>query len=280
MRALVLGANGMLGHEMFYKLMRSKNITTFGTVRSDNSKLLFPANFQNSVIAGVDVENIDSLSNVFKVARPDVVINCIGLVKQLTESNDPVHAMPINTLLPHQLAKLSLIAGARLIHISTDCVFSGATGMYMEGDLPDAVDLYGQSKRWGEVSYPHCITLRTSIIGRELSSANGLVEWFLAQENTCTGFTRAIFSGLPTAELATVVCDYVLSNPNLCGLYHVSSKPISKFDLLYLLADRFEKKIDIIPCEQPAINRSLDSSKFFKEAKYRTPEWTDLVKMI
>jgi dTDP-4-dehydrorhamnose reductase len=280
MRALVLGANGMLGHEMFYTLMRSKNITTFGTVRSNNSKLLFPTTFQDAVIAGVDVENIDSLSNVFKVAHPDVVINCIGLVKQLAESNDPMHAMPINTLLPHQLAKLSLIAGARLIHVSTDCVFSGATGMYMESDLPDAVDLYGQSKRWGEVSYPHCITLRTSIIGRELCSANGLVEWFLAQENTCTGFTRAIFSGLPTAELATVVCDYVLSNPNLSGLYHVSSKPISKFDLLHLLADRFEKKIDIIPCEDPAINRSLDSSKFFRETKYSPPQWADLVKMI
>jgi dTDP-4-dehydrorhamnose reductase len=220
------------------------------------------------------------LLRIYAQIRPDVVINCIGLTKHHKDADDPLLAIPINALIPHRMAELCAIAGARFVHVSTDCVFSGATGMYMEGDLPDAVDLYGQSKRWGEVSYPHCITLRTSIIGRELSSANGLVEWFLAQKNTCTGFTKAIFSGLPTAELATVVCDYVLSNPNLSGLYHVSSKPISKFDLLHLLADRFEKKINIIPSENPAINRSLDSSKFFKETKYSPPEWADLVKMI
>lgn len=280
MRALVLGANGMLGHVMFNTLMRSKNIITFGTVRSHNSKILFPATLQDALISGVDVENIDSLSSVFKLARPDVIINCIGLVKQHAESNDPLHAMPVNTLLPHHLAKLALMAEARLIHISTDCVFSGSTGMYVESDLPDATDLYGQSKRWGEVVYPHCITIRTSIIGRELAGSNGLVEWFLAQKNICTGFTRAIFSGLPTAELATVVRDYVVCNSKLSGLYHVSAKPISKFDLLHLLADRFEKKIEIIPCEHPVINRSLNSNKFYRETKYNSPEWVDLVRMI
>lgn len=280
MRVLVLGANGMLGHEMFNTLMRSPYISTLGTVRGVNSKNLFPVEYRNNLISGVNVESMDSLLNAFELAHPDIVINCVGLVKQLAQSNDPMHAMPINSLLPHQLAKLSLMAGARLIHISTDCVFSGATGMYVENDLPDATDLYGQSKRWGEVDYSHCVTLRTSIIGRELNGANGLVEWFLAQKNTCQGFTRAIFSGLPTSELSKVILNYVIGNPNLTGLYHVSAKPISKFDLLHLLADRFEKKIDIIPCEHPVINRSLDSFKFFKETKYRSPEWTDLVKMI
>jgi dTDP-4-dehydrorhamnose reductase len=280
MRVLILGASGMLGHTLFNVLKESSMINVFGTVRDINVKRHFPAPFRASLISGVDVENSDSLLDVFKTVRPNVVINCVGLVKQLSEAGNPLRAIPINSLLPHRLANISAATGARLIHISTDCVFSGSTGMYLEENQPDATDLYGQSKRWGELDYSHCVTLRTSIIGRELGRTTGLVEWFLSQEKKCDGYTESIFSGLPTAELSKVILDYVITNPSLRGLYHISSTPISKYDLLRLIADRFEKNIVITPCDSPVIDRSLDSSKFFRETSYRAPEWVDLVGML
>ena len=209
--------------------------------------------------------------------RPDVVVNCVGLVKQLADANDPLQAVPINTLLPHRLAALCLATGARLVHISTDCVFSGAKGNYLETDFPDAYDLYGRSKLLGEVDYPHAITLRTSIIGHELSGHRSLVNWFLAQQGAVKGFTRAIFSGLPTVELATVVRDFVLPLKELHGLYHVSAKAINKFDLLQLLAKAYGKNIEIIPSANLVIDRSLNSSRFKDATGYLSGEWSTLV---
>lgn len=276
-RVLVLGASGMLGNAVLRLFAQSEGYSVVGSARSAGVLRLLPPELREQVICGVDVENTDSLTRLFTLARPEVVINCIGLVKQLAEADDPLAAIPINALLPHRLARLCDVAGARLVHMSTDCVFAGTRGMYREQDLSDAQDLYGRSKYLGEVDYPHAVTLRTSIIGHELSSAHGLVGWFLAQQGPVKGFTRAIFSGLPTVELARVMRDFVVPNPDLRGLYHVSAEPINKFELLRLVAQAYGKDIAIAPDDKLVIDRSLDSSRFRQATGYVPSSWPDLV---
>ena len=277
MKVLILGVTGMLGNAVFRVFSGSVGLAVYGTARSNSALQQFPSNLWGRIIVGTDVENNDSLMRAFATVRPDVVINCVGLVKQLADANDPLQAVPINTLLPHRLAALCQATGARLVHISTDCVFSGAKGNYIETDVPDAYDLYGRSKLMGEVDYPHAITLRTSIIGHELSGNRSLVNWFLAQHGVVRGFTRAIFSGLPTVELATVVRDVVLPREELQGLYHVSAKPINKFDLLQMLAQAYGKDIEINPSEELVIDRSLNSDRFKEATGYAPPEWPTLI---
>lgn len=277
-RVLVLGVSGMLGNAVFRVFTQGDGYSVVGSARSAGVLRLLPSELREHVVCGVDVENTDSLMRLFTLARPNVVINCIGLVKQLAEVNDPLAAIPINALLPHRLARLCDVAGARLIHMSTDCVFAGSRGMYREKDLPDAQDLYGLSKSLGEVDYPHAVTLRTSIIGHELGSAHGLVGWFLAQQGPVKGFTRAIFSGLPTVELARVMRDFVVPNPDLRGLYHVSAEPINKFELLTLVAKTYGKSISITPDDTLVIDRSLDSSRFREITGYQPPAWPELVR--
>lgn len=276
-KILVLGASGMLGNAMLRLFAQSAGYRAFGTVRSARALRLLPDALHASLIAGVDVENFDSLSRGIAAARPDVVINCIGVVKQLSESDDPLTAIPINSLLPHRLARLCELAGARLVHISTDCVFSGSKGLYTEDDLPDANDLYGRSKYLGEVDYPHAVTLRTSIVGHELEGARSLVGWFLAQSGSVKGFKRAVFAGLPTVELARVVRDFVLPKPQLHGTYHVSASPINKYDLLRLVAAAYGKSIDVVPDTSLVIDRSLLSSRFREATGYTPPPWPELV---
>jgi dTDP-4-dehydrorhamnose reductase len=277
MRVLVLGVTGMLGNAVLRLFMQSPGYEVFGSVRSSSAKYLLPKAMHSNVISGVDVENIDSLTRAFALAQPDVVINCIGLIKQLADVEDPLAAIPINSLLPHRLARLCGVAGARLVHISTDCVFSGTKGMYTEEESADAKDLYGRSKFLGEVNYPHAITLRTSIIGHELDSALSLLGWFLAQEGIVKGYKRALFSGLPTVELARVIRDFVIPNSDLSGLFHVSVDPINKFDLLNLIASEYKKQIKIIPDDSVEINRSLDCTKFKVATGFKVKSWPQLV---
>lgn len=275
---LVLGATGMLGNAVLKFFSHSPGYNTYGSVRSSSSLSLLPNNLYKNIITGVNVENNESLISLFAKVHPDVVINCIGLVKQLAEADDPLVAIPINAMLPHRLAKLCEVAGARFVHISTDCVFAGTKGMYKEEDASDAYDLYGRSKYLGEVDYPHAITLRTSIIGHELAGASSLVGWFLAQEGSVNGFKRAIFSGLPTVEIARIIRDHVIPHPDMHGLYHVSAKPINKYDLLSLVAQVYGKAIEIIPDDKFVIDRSLDSNRFRLATGYETPEWPILIK--
>jgi dTDP-4-dehydrorhamnose reductase len=279
-RVLVLGASGMLGNAVFRLFAQSPGFFTMGSLRSTNLLHYMAKELHNRVICGVDVENIDSLTGLFAKLRPDVVINCIGLVKQLAAADDPLAVIPVNALLPHRLARLCDVAGARLVHISTDCVFSGAKGMYTEADVSDAKDLYGRSKYLGEVNYPHAITLRTSIIGHELSGSQSLVGWFLAQDDGVKGFRRAIFSGLPTVELALVIRDYVIPRPELHGLYHVSAKAINKYELLRLIANVYGKSVEIHPDDQLVIDRSLDSTLFSQATDYQPKEWSELVQLM
>ena len=275
---LVLGASGMLGNAVLRFFSGTQGYRAFGSVRSVEVPRGLPANLHSSLVTNVDVENTDCLIRLFSVVKPDVVINCVGLVKQLSEVNDPLLAIPLNSLLPHRLARLCQVSGARLVHLSTDCVFCGSKGMYTEADIADADDLYGRSKYLGEVAYTNAITLRTSIIGHELNSTRSLVGWFLAQTGSVKGFRRAIFSGLPTVEIARVIRDHVIPNPALHGLYHLSATPISKLDLLNLVAEIYAKSITIDPVDGPVIDRSLDSTRFRLATGFVPAPWPELVR--
>jgi dTDP-4-dehydrorhamnose reductase len=211
-------------------------------------------------------------------ARPELVINCVGLVKQRSAANDPLLAIEVNSLLPHRLANLCLAAGSRLIHVSTDCVFSGRDGAYTESSTPDAEDLYGRTKLLGEVAYPHTITLRTSIIGRELSTRQGLAEWFLGQQHRVKGYTRSRFSGITTHEFARVVSEYVIPRPALAGLYHVSSSSISKYELLEELAGAYRRDIEIEPESGVVCDRTLDSTRFRTATGFAPRTWPEMLK--
>jgi dTDP-4-dehydrorhamnose reductase len=279
-KVLVLGATGMLGNAVLRVFAKSAGFDVMGSVRNAAVLKSLPADMVERVVCGVDVENIDSLTGLFARAKPDIVINCVGLIKQLAEADDPLAVIPINALLPHRLARLCAVAGARLIHMSTDCVFAGTKGMYAEVDAPDATDLYGRSKLMGEVDYSNAITLRTSIIGHELSGARSLVGWFLAQEGSVKGFKRAIFSGLPTVEMARLIRDFVIPNPELHGLYHVSADPINKFDLLKIVAQAYGKSIEIVPDEKFVIDRSLNSNRFRLATGYKPEPWPELVNLM
>lgn len=278
MKILVLGATGMLGNAVFRHFSGQAGFDTQGTVRSASGRCHFAAADAERLHAGVDALDFDSVVRVFAELRPDVVVNAIGVIKQLASANDPLHAIPINSLFPHRLARLCGAAGARLIHVSTDCVFSGSRGGYRESDQPDAYDLYGRSKLLGEVDYPQAITLRTSIIGHELDSAHALVDWFLSQTGTVRGFTKAVFSGVPTIELARIIQHAVLPRSELHGLYHVAAAPISKYDLLSLVAGAYGKSIEISADDDLVIDRSLNADRFNAATGYRPADWPVLIR--
>ncbi|BCG83467.1 NAD(P)-dependent oxidoreductase (plasmid) [Mesorhizobium sp. 113-3-3] len=214
---------------------------------------------------------------MFAEARPDVVVNCVGIIKQLDASRNHLTSLSINASLPHRLAQLSRVAGARLIHVSTDCVFSGSKGNYLESDFADANDLYGRTKFLGEVDYPNAVTLRTSIIGHELESSKSLVDWFLSQQGEVRGYKNAVFSGLPAVELARVIKEFVIPNNDLRGLFHVSADPINKFDLLSLVSKAYDKEIDIIADTSVTVDRSLNSGLFRKTTGFKPDPWPELV---
>lgn len=280
MRILVLGTSGLLGNAVFRVLSEKRDWIVFGTLRAEELKRLFAPRLKPNLVFGVDVHNQESLIKVFEQTQPDIVINCVSLAKQLQSAGNPLDLIPIYALLPYRLADLCRSASARLIHISTDGVFNGSKGQYTEDDIPDARDLYGISKLLGEVNYPHTITLRTSMLGHELQSANGLLGWFLSQHGSCKCFTRAIFSGLPTVVLAQIIRDFVISKTNLAGLYHVAAQPISKFDLLRLVAEVYGKSIELIPVDQPVIDRSLNSDRFRAATGYEAPDWPALIRVM
>jgi len=278
-KVLILGVSGMLGSTVFRQLSSDAKYEVWGTIRQTNGLDFFPKSSHAFLLKNVDVLNYDSLVSVFNQVKPDIVINCIGLIKQFTGASDPLSTLPINAMLPHQLGQLCSLINARLIHISTDCVFNGRKGMYHEEDISDAEDLYGKSKYIGELhDLSYAVTLRTSIIGHELSSQTSLVDWFLSQENEVKGYKKAIFSGLPTVELADVIKDYVIPNTSLSGLYHVSVDPIDKYTLLNLIADVYKKKIKVEADNKVQIDRSLDSNKFRQETGYEPPSWHKLIK--
>ncbi|MCJ2378632.1 SDR family oxidoreductase [Vibrio sp. ZSDZ34] len=279
MKVLVIGTTGMLGYSIFANLSELSNLDVYGTVRTVNGlEKFFPST--DKLIPNVDVKDFETLERAISAAKPDVVINCIGLIKQHDVSKQHVEAIEINALLPHKIAQLCDTIDARLIHFSTDCVFDGKVGDYLESDLPTATDLYGKSKCLGEVDYGKHVTLRTSIIGHELKSSVSLIDWFLSQEGSVRGFSKAVFSGLPTAYVAKVLADYVLPNSSLSGLYQLSVDPIDKYSLISKVADVYNKQIEIEKFEDFVIDRSLNSSKFREETGFVPPSWDELVKFM
>ncbi len=278
MRILVLGVSGMLGNAMYRTLFRAPGLEAWGTVRSPGAIRHFDDEMAARIVTGVDVETADGLLGVFERVKPQLVVNCIGLVKQFAAAKDPLLALPINAMLPHRLSRYCALVGARLVHFSTDCVFSGKTGGYRESDPSDADDLYGKSKFIGEVSDAHAVTLRTSIIGHELESHHGLVEWFLRQTDHVHGYRRVIFSGLPTVEVSRIVRDFVIPIPELSGVFHVASVPINKHDLLQLVAKEYGKSISIEPDESVVLDRSLVADRFRDATGYVAPDWPELVR--
>lgn len=277
MKVLILGGSGMLGHKLWQVLAsRFESYVTFrGSFDMYRHYNLFDP---IRVVEWVSAESFESVVRAIEIIQPAVVINCIGVIKQVPDAQDPLVSIPINALFPHRLAQECHKTGIRLIHFSTDCVFSGRKGRYTEDDLPDPNDLYGRTKLLGEVVADGCITLRTSIIGRELASAQGLFEWFFRQRGkTVNGYARAIYSGFPTIILAELIGDIIEKYPTLSGLWHVSSEPISKYALLFLIKEIFKLDIRIVKDSTFFCDRSLDSSRFREMAGYEPPPWPDMI---
>jgi len=276
MRILILGGDGMLGHQLLARLGARHEAKA--TLRQDAAAYAaWPMFDARSAYFGVDVREDARLAEVFADFRPEAVVNAVGIIKQRRDADEAILSIEVNALLPHRLALLCGRARARLIQLSTDCVFSGERGRYREDDLADARDLYGLSKRLGEVTGPGCLTLRTSIIGPELSRKTGLLEWFLAQRGTVNGYTGAIFSGFTTLEMARIIERLLESQPALEGLYHVASRPISKFDLLGAFRDALGLATKIVPYSEFRCDRSLDGSRFAAASGYVAPEWPQMV---
>lgn len=277
-KIIVLGASGMLGHKMFEIL--SKDNECYGTVTSfAKYKEVFPKEYHSKIIDGVIADKIETVEKVVTQIKPDFVINCIGVIKQNEMSHDAKNMIQLNALFPHQLASICDSVKSKLITIATDCVFDGQKGEpYLESDLPTCHDAYGMSKYLGEINYGNHLTLRTSIIGHELGSSLSLLDWFLNEESeVIKGYTKAIFSGLPTFELASFIDKYVLDNKELKGLYHLSVEPISKFDLLKLVAKEYNKKVEFVTDDKVKINRALNSDKLRKLVGYQPSNWEDLI---
>lgn len=280
MKVLVLGATGMLGHKLLQSL--SKQFSTKGTIRGDGSGFRgYPGVSSGSIIAHVDAGDITGVKTAIEEYKPDVVINCIGIVKQLPTAHDPLQSIAINALFPHQLAHICQQRGIRLIHISTDCVFSGRKGYYHEDDFADAEDLYGRTKYLGEVDYENALTLRTSIIGRELGTNHGLIEWFLGQDGgTVSGYTNAIFSGLTTNALSDVIATIITDYPEMRGVWHVASEPISKYDLLKLVKTVYNLSIEIQPDNSVVMDRSLNGNKLRENTNIIIPSWQTMIEQM
>jgi dTDP-4-dehydrorhamnose reductase len=280
MKVLILGASGMLGHKLWQ--VCAHQFDTYVTVRRGLAcyawcELFDPAR----TVDDVSVQSIDSVVRAIAAMRPQVVVNCVGIVKQAAAAKDPLVSIIVNALFPHRLAQLCQMAAARLIHISTDCVFSGCKGNYSESDVADADDLYGRTKFLGEVSYDNCLTLRTSMIGRELETSHGLLEWFLSQEgSTIQGYRRAIFSGFTTNALAEMIAQIISDHPDMQGVWHVASESISKFDLLSLVKEVYGLNIHIEPDETVTCDRSLNADRFARATGFVPPSWPDMIQQI
>ena len=278
MKILILGGDGMLGHRLmkhFSSAGQEVRVTLRQKLSAYREFGLFRA---ENAYAEIDVRSLDPIAEIFAQWRPEAVVNAVGIVKQRPTAKEIIPSIEVNALFPHKLALLCKPLKMRMVHMSTDCVFTGKKGNYQEDDPSDAEDLYGKTKYLGEVHDSPCLTIRTSIIGKELWRKQGLLEWFLAQNGgRVYGFKNTIFSGFTTLELSRIIEKILVHHPEEIGLYHVSSDPISKYDLLKLIKEKLNLKIEIIPTEEPRCDRSLDSTKFKKEFGYRPPTWEKMI---
>lgn len=277
MRILIIGGGGMLGHKLVQAWKNRFDVwTTLKSRISEYEKYgIFDA---DKTFDLVDVEKIKELETIISNIKPQVIFNAVGIIKQLPSSKNVIKTLTINSIFPHQLTQLSEKYDSRLINISTDCVFDGKKGNYTEDDLPNADDLYGKSKNLGEVTGRNCLTLRTSIIGRELNTNHSLVEWFLSNRGKkVKGFANAIYSGFPTIVLADIIANLIENFQTLNGLYHISSEPINKFELLKIIKNKYQADIEIERDCDFVIDRSLNSAKFRTETGFVPQSWGKMV---
>ena len=265
----------MLGSKLFQEFLK-KNYKVRGYSRTVPKKFL---KYKTKIDSNINIENITKLKKKIIKFRPKFIINCIGVIKQKIIKSDEKKIFYINSVLPHEINKISNIINSRLIHFSTDCVFDGKKGNYNENDLPNADDIYGMSKAFGEVNSNNALTIRTSIIGHELGSKNSLLEWFLhLDKKECYGFTDAYFSGLPTIEIFNFIEKFIIKNKKINGIYNLSASKISKYSLLKKISKIYSKKIKIIKNNDLKIDRSLNSKKIKKLINYKSPSWDNLIK--
>jgi dTDP-4-dehydrorhamnose reductase len=274
-KLLILGATGMLGYTLLRQLSTSSEYMIHGAVRTTDHSL--GTGVSAVIHSGIDANDHRSLVAMLERVRPNVLVNCVGLIKQHDSAKDPRLAISLNSLLPHQLAEWCTDAACRLIHFSTDCVFTGDRGDYSEYDIADADDLYGRSKRLGEVDYGGHLTLRTSLIGHGLTKNRSLIDWFLGTKGSISGYAGVIFSGLPTIEIARLLQESILTDEKLSGIYHLSAEPIGKDRLLRLVSAAYGHDVQIARCEQPQLNRSLNSSRLRQRMNYEPPPWEQLI---
>lgn len=263
----------MIGNCLFKYLSLKKEYNVYGFVRNK-----ITLNEENSLINKANILEVKILRNnnfkkIIQDLNPQVIINCIGIVKQNPLINNITLTIELNSLFPHNLNNICREINCRLIQLSSDCVFSGRKGNYQEKDYADANDIYGRSKFFGEINDINCLTIRTSFIGHELKNKWGLLSWFISQDKKVNGFKNAIYSGLTTLEIAKIIYDFVLPNKNLNGLYHIASKPIDKFSLLEIINEIYEKNIKINKDYSLIIDKSLDYSKFRDVTGYEPIEW-------
>jgi dTDP-4-dehydrorhamnose reductase len=275
MKVLVLGANGMLGHKLVEVL--GKRFDVWATVRKSAES----NNFNKQLINDVNAESIEEVRNAILKVNPDVILNAIGVIKQIESSKNVVKALTINSIFPHLVNDIAQEIGAKFITISTDCVFSGEKGNYSENDIPDATDVYGKSKNLGEVVDGNALTIRTSIIGHELRTSHSLLDWFLSNSGgTVKGYKNAIFSGFPTVVLSQIIAEIIEKHQNLRELYHISSDAINKYDLLCLIREFYKADIEIIKDEIFCIDRSLNSQKYRETVGFIPKSWREMIEIM
>jgi len=278
MRILVIGGSGMLGHKLVQAWQNRFDVWTTLKGRFEDYEV-FGILEKKKTFDLIDVENFEAVEQVLGNVRPQVIFNAVGIIKQLPTSKNVIKTLTINSIFPHRLAEVAEKMGVRLINISTDCVFDGKKGNYNEEDVSDATDVYGKSKNLGEVTTGNCLTLRTSIIGRELKTSHSLVEWFLSNRGKkVKGFVNAVYTGFPTIILADIIADLIENYENLSGLYHVSSEPINKYELLKLINEAYRADVEIEPFEDFRIDRSLDSTRFRIETGFYPAGWQEMIK--
>lgn len=277
---LILGASGMIGHRMWATL--GERHEAIGVLRRQELGPLsmIPGIANKKALLGVEIQDISKLTKVIADTKPDIVLNCVGIVKQLKDSSDHMKSIALNALFPHQLAKVCADHNARMIQFSSDCVFDGLKGNYKESDFPNAQDLYGRSKALGEVDYmKNVVTMRTSSIGREVFPHGGLVEWFLSNKGkSITGYKQAIYSGFPTQRLGNIISDYIIPNKELTGVLQVAGTPIDKFSLLTMIKDHFQLNIEIMANDQVKVERGLNFDNFSKLTGFKSPTWKEMMK--
>ena len=278
MKILIFGITGMLGSCIYKYFSIQGNYKVIGVSRDASKNNFFKQNSHATIMHFNELEDFEQLENFLEKVKPDIILNCIGVIKQKIKSYSPYKTLFLNSYFPHLLDKLASNLSFKLIHFSTDCVFDGISGSYTESDIPLPKDYYGMTKLLGEVNRSDSLTLRTSFIGHELNSSFQLLNWFLSSKGSIKGYSKAIYTGMPTIQIAQILEKYVIPNRSLRGLYHLSSSPITKHDLLQLFLNTYNYQISILEDDKVVVDRSLNSTSFKSKTGFDCPPWNEMIK--